>query len=78
MADKSITVMNIEGQIVDVLPCGLIMFVDTITGRLYSIEEIYILTEEELNDIIRMRHNFFKNYIKSDNHETDTNEQRRV
>lgn len=63
MADKTITAIDIEGQIVDVLPCALGMFVDTVTGRLYSIDEIYILTEEELNDIIRRRQDLFKNDI---------------
>lgn len=41
MADKTITVMDIEGKIVDVLPCALGMFVDTVTGRLYSIDETF-------------------------------------
>lgn len=56
MADKSIKAIDIHnGVMLDVIPNAIGMYVDTNSGKQYSVNEIQILTDEELEYIENMR-----------------------
>lgn len=56
MADKSIKAINIKnGNTINVLTNALGMYVDTETGEQYSVDQIKILTDEQIEYIERRK-----------------------